>query len=125
MASRALYTGLPELTDRPGGMCEVKGKIRFISYRRTKKGKEYQKSQNYLLAPVIVGGVFYSHLWIRVNRSIRKLKPAEGDTLCFQAKVAVYNRELDAKLGVKQPYQEIKLYACENSYTDFISGFTK
>ena len=124
MANRALYDSSAKFIRRGGGRCEVKGRIRIISYRRVKGGHEYEKPQTYLLTSVMIGGVFYNHLWVRIDHNIRILKASVGDIICFTAKINVYDRDFgySGKVGVKRPYSDLNLHRTPNLYNKFISG---
>nr|QBK90384.1 MAG: uncharacterized protein LCPAC103_00650 [Pithovirus LCPAC103] len=116
MASRSLWTGQSDLIHRPGGWCQVKGIIKIIGYKHIRgTNKICLKPQTYLLSPVIIGGIFYNHLWIEASKPLQKFELGIGDTVIFEAKVRVYERPLDVdasdwkqgKIGLKKPYRDI------------------
>jgi len=122
MATRNITDGSAKFIRRHSGRCQVKGRIEIISYRRIKGGPKYITPQTYLLTSVMIGGVFYDHLWVRIDHNIRKLSANVGDIISFTGKISVYNVHLGSfgKVGVKQPYDNINVYRVPNLYNQFI-----
>ena len=124
MADRDVTDSSAKFIRRHSGRCQVKGRIEIISYRRIKGGPKYGTPQTYLLTSVMIGGVFYDHLWVRIDHNIRKLGANIGDIISFTAKISVYNVHLgfNGKVGVKQPYDHINIHRVPNLYDQLLSA---
>ena len=133
MASRELNTRESDLIRRTGGHSSVKGTVKIISYLKYDKRRS-SKPRYYLLSPVIIGGIFYDHLWIASNKHLVKQKLQIGDTLRLEGRIHVYHRYLDStlniencyngKICVNKPYRNVEIFrSYVNCYETFLKTY--
>ena len=104
MVTRHTHLAHTRAVERPQGRAVTIGTIIAIEKRHKKTGRNLRMW--YLLRPVIIGGVKFDHLWIPVNKKLRKKKLKVNDTVYLTGKVSVYYHPLKGeRICIKTPYQ--------------------
>jgi len=68
----------------------------------------------YLLKPVMIGGIFMDHVWVRTDKCMLKVSAFMGQTISFTARIGVYKRTKNdpwdnEKFGIRPPYKDIRI----------------
>jgi hypothetical protein len=103
MVTRHTHLAHTRAVERPRGRSKIIGTIITIQKRYGKNGRSLRTW--YFLRPVVIGCVYFDHLWIPANKKLRRKKLKEGDTVHLTGKVSVYHDSRGGeRICIKFPY---------------------